>query len=172
MTTQVTTRLNLQKYNTKRIAIEEQITALKELVQTPGRGGSSREYFTLENLQYQATILYMARAEQRSKLHALVRVSYRRDPTASPYGNTEIIDGVLTQLNVMAKVIDPVTREEQQKAIASERLPGGLLEDLYREVPVIVRPIGDEAPSLLEETVHDAANRGDPVAIKAVLGGG
>lgn len=122
----MTRRLNLKKWNEKRIPIEEQITALKALIATPGRGGSSDEYFQLGRLQDDATILYMARAEQRNKLHATIMISYWHDPKMDP-GN--VVDGYN---NVMVKVINPVDREYQQKMISDRQ---DLLADLYKEVP-------------------------------------
>lgn len=130
-------KLDLKKWNEKRRPIEQQIRQLKDLISTPGRGGTWREYFDLGKLQDNATILYMARAEQRNKLHALVRTRYIFNPEMMRGGGLTLGSARAEELGIPQniKVIEPVTREEQQKAIKDHPL----LADLYKpEVQVIV----------------------------------
>lgn len=98
-------KLNIEKWNTKRLEVEKQIREIKEVLQTPGHMGTTSEWFKLNDLAYEATNLYMLRAELRGegRLHCTHVVEYVSDPRGGEYRGMTV-----------PKVVQ-ITREDQRK---------------------------------------------------------
>lgn len=92
--------LNIEKWNQKRIAVETDIRALKDILSQPGHMGTSKQWSDLRRLQREATILYMVRAETRGHLHCYKEVSY-----------------VPASLGTTLRSVKAVSRERQQERI-------------------------------------------------------
>lgn len=75
-------KLDHQKWNKRRLEVEAEIRRVKEILHTPGHQGSWKEWSDLGKASYEATSLYMLRAELRGegRLHAKVEVRYVSDP--------------------------------------------------------------------------------------------
>lgn len=97
-------KLNIEKWNTKRLEVEKQIREVKEVVQTPGHMMTTSEWLALNDLGYEATNLYMLRAELRGegRLHCTKVVEYVSDPSAP--------------VQTIKKVVQ-ITREDQRKRV-------------------------------------------------------
>ena len=98
-------KLNLEKWNAKRLDLEKQITAIKDVLQTPGHMGTTEEWLGLEKLAYEATSMYMLRAELRGegRLHCTHVVEYVSDPRGGEY-----------QGFTVPKIVQ-ITRDDQRK---------------------------------------------------------
>lgn len=98
-------RIDFAKWNKRRLELESTIRAVKTVLATPGHMGSVTEWRDLGNAAYEATSLYMLRAELRGegRLHATHEVMYIGDPRGGEHrGDT-----------VRVKV--KITREDQRK---------------------------------------------------------
>lgn len=111
-------KLDLEKWNTRRKAVEVEIARIKDILHTPGHQGSWKEWSDLGKASYEATSLYMLRAELRGegRLHAKVEVRYVSDPKEP--GKT-------------IKQVVQLTREDQR-----ERAFAGWHHDYLKPEPV------------------------------------
>ena len=98
-------KLNIEKWNKKRLEVEEEIRKLKEILQTPGHMGTTRQWLELNDLAYEATDLYMLRAELRGegRLHCTKVIEYVSDPRGGEHRGMTV-----------PKVVS-ITRDDQRK---------------------------------------------------------
>lgn len=99
-------KLNIEKWNKKRQELEKGIREIKAVLATPGHQGTFKEWSDLGKLSYEATSMYMLRAELRGegRLHALVDVQYVGEKAEN---------GTYTGRTI--KLVVPLTRDDQRK---------------------------------------------------------
>ena len=116
-------KLDLEKWNTRRKAVELEIARIKDILHTPGHQGTWKEWSDLGKASYEATSLYMLRAELRGegRLHAKVEVRYVGEKDAA---------GFYTGRTIKQTV--EVTREDQRK-----RVFAGWHHDYLRPEPTV-----------------------------------
>lgn len=100
-------KLDHEKWNKRRLEVEAGIAKVKDILHTPGHQGSWQEWSEFRKLAYEATSLYMLRAELRGegRLHSKTIVQYVSDPRGGEYRGTTV------------KQVIEVTREDQRKRV-------------------------------------------------------
>lgn len=98
-------KLNIEKWNARRLEVEKKLREVKAAIQTPGHMMTTREWLDLNDLGYEATNLYMLRAELRGegRLHCTHLVEYVSDPRGGEFRGTTV------------KRVREITREDQRK---------------------------------------------------------
>lgn len=90
-------RIDAQKWNADRIAVETKIKALKKVIRTPGYMASSQDWMNLAQLKQQATWLYKIRAQARGRQHQRQEVLYLHEKLPGETGNVRTVKAVTAE---------------------------------------------------------------------------